>query len=156
MQDEVYFRVGVGILVVDRQGRVLAAERSDHPGSWQAPQGGLRPDEEPAEAAARELNEEVGISWSSVQILAEHPTWIGYELPPDARSERNGRGQVHKWFLVRYLGSDLEVDTLIGDAPEFRAWRWLWMPELVRDAWPLKRAIYGELARIWSDLIGKE
>jgi putative (di)nucleoside polyphosphate hydrolase len=53
-------------------------------------------------------------------VIAEPPEWLGYELPPEARSEKTGRGQVQKWFLVRYRGSDDGVDINTGASTEFR------------------------------------
>ena len=58
MTMEIYFRAGVGMLVINTKGLVLVAERSDRPDAWQAPQGGLQPEEEPLDAARRELAEE--------------------------------------------------------------------------------------------------
>ncbi|MGH2659935.1 MAG: NUDIX domain-containing protein [Actinomycetota bacterium] len=78
----------------------LVAERADRPGAWQAPQGGLQQWEEPLEGAGRELAEETGIRWSDVTVIAESPQWLGYELPPEARSEKTGHGRrgSGSWF----------------------------------------------------------
>lgn len=143
------FRAGVGMLVVNGSGLVLALERIDRPGAWQAPQGGLEPGESPLDAARRELREETGIAWDLIEVVAEHALWLGYELPPEARSARTGQGQVHKWFLLRYRGPDrLELPASRGG--EFVAWRWIGLEQLVRDAWPVRRPVYASLAREWD------
>jgi len=153
---EIYFRAGVGLLVINRSGLVLVAERSDRPKAWQAPQGGLQPGEEPLDAAARELDEETGIRWSDVTVMAELDEWLGYELPPEARSEKTGRGQVQKWFLVRFLGSDQSVHVATGESAEFRRWRWVPLQELVDSAWDVKRPVYRRLVETWSDTIAHD
>jgi putative (di)nucleoside polyphosphate hydrolase len=150
---ETYFRAGVGLIVLNDAGQVLAAERSDRPGAWQTPQGGLQPWEEPIEAAGRELFEETGIRWSEVIVIAESPQWLGYELPAEARSEKTGHGQVQKWFLVRYRGADDTVDVGKGAAAEFRTWTWMPAQELVERSWEVKRPIYRYLAETWSTLL---
>jgi 8-oxo-dGTP pyrophosphatase MutT (NUDIX family) len=69
------------------------ARRSGIADAWQAPRGKLLPDAEPIDAARRELAEEVGLDWASVELLAEHPEWIGYRPAPPT-SAKAGRGQV--------------------------------------------------------------
>ena len=81
----------------------------------------------PARAALRELEEETGVPADKVLILAETPGWIPYELPADLIPQLWGgkyRGQEQKWFLMRFLGedSDVNIDT---DEPEFSAWKWI-------------------------------
>jgi putative (di)nucleoside polyphosphate hydrolase len=144
-----FFRAGVGICVLDPDGRVLALERHDLPGAWQLPQGGLDVGEEPADAAPRELYEETGLSWDSVRLLGEHPRWLAYELEPGMRLSDTGRGQVQRWFVVRLLDPDAEIDLGRLDArkgrPEFRAYEWIGLDELLDRAAPFRRPVYEEL-----------
>jgi putative (di)nucleoside polyphosphate hydrolase len=151
MGDEVYFRAGVGLLVVNGTGLVLAAERSRMPGAWQVPQGGLFPGEQPIDAARRELLEETGIEWADVEVLDELAEWIGYELPPDSRSPKTERGQVHKWFLVRYSGS--QVDLRRSADPEFDRWQWVSMASLVERTWAVRQPVYRRLAEAWAGVL---
>lgn len=154
MASNEYFRAGVGIVVVDRDGRVLGLERSDVPGSWQFPQGGIDPGEEPLDAARRELAEETGIEWQFVELLAEHPSWLGYELPASRRSPKTGRGQVHRWFLVRFVGDDTDIDlTAHVGGGEFGAWRWMHIGELHELTWDVRRPTYQTLGSFWSDYL---
>jgi ADP-ribose pyrophosphatase len=62
-----------GRLVLIRNERIAAQERL-----WEFPAGTLKPDEEPAAAAARELEEETGYSASSWRRIGEFFTSPGF------------------------------------------------------------------------------
>jgi putative (di)nucleoside polyphosphate hydrolase len=148
------YRPCVGIMVLDRTGRVWIGRRHDAPAEpegpgawWQMPQGGIDASEDPAKAALRELEEETGIR--SVDIIAESPGWYCYDLPLDLRPTAWGgryRGQRQKWFAVRFRGGDDEVSlTRPGHPPEFDVWRWAPIDELVALVVPFKRAVYAQV-----------
>jgi putative (di)nucleoside polyphosphate hydrolase len=153
MPEGIAFRAGVGMLVVNAERRVLALERSGRRGAWQAPQGGIMPKETPIEAAERELREETGIAWRSVRVVAEHPLWLGYELPDDAQSEKTGRGQVHKWFLLEFQGLPRSIRLPTTAQREFGAWHWVPMDELIESTWKVRRPIYARLAQDWESFL---
>lgn len=142
------FRAGVGIAVFDAGGRVLALERSAVPGGWQLPQGGIEDDEEPVDALWRELREETGLTRDDVRVIAELPEWLGYELPAEYRSAKTGRGQVHKWFLLRASDDDIPVRTGTTPDSEFRAWRWIDLAELAEQTVAFRRPVYRRLAAL--------
>ena len=139
------FRAGVGLLVLDSEGRVLALERTDLPGEWQLPQGGLEVGEELAAAAWRELEEETGLSAEQVALGGPLGPWLGYELPEPARSGKTGRGQVHRWFFF-YFRDGAVLPPLPGrpDA-EFRDRRWMTMAELIGRTVEFRRPVYRTL-----------
>ena len=139
------YRANVGVMVLSKSGDVFVAQRLEHyANAWQMPQGGIDPGEGPAEAALRELEEETGINSSKVVILAETQDWIPYELPPDLIPKLwNGkyRGQKQKWFLMRFLGEDTDID-IETEEPEFSSWKWI-APSALPDAIvPFKRDVY--------------
>ena len=104
------YRPCVGLVLVNRDGRVFAGQRIDNPEpAWQMPQGGIDEGEAPLEAALRELGEETGIPADAVEVVAETPDWIPYDLPAELVPrlwKGRFRGQRQRWFLMRFLGED--------------------------------------------------
>jgi putative (di)nucleoside polyphosphate hydrolase len=141
-------------VVVNGDGRVFAGQRVDNPeDAWQMPQGGIDAGEEPRAAALRELVEETGIPADAVEVLAESPDWLRYDLPPELVPrlwKGRFRGQAQKWFLMRFLGDDAVIDIATPD-PEFRAWAWMAPDELVTRIVPFKRATYAAVFEAFRD-----
>jgi putative (di)nucleoside polyphosphate hydrolase len=138
------YRPCVGIMLLNPAGRVFAGERIDTPGAWQMPQGGIDAGETPHDAAFRELSEETGLSPDDVEILAEAPDWIPYDLPHELVPKTWGgrfRGQLQRWFLMRFTGDDARVSIELH-TPEFSAWEWVAPESLVPRIVPFKRATY--------------
>jgi len=145
-----FFRASVGAVIINNQGKVLALERSDSAGAWQFPQGGIDDQEEPWAAAWREVQEETGIGPDSLALLHQHPRLLSYELPPQWRSPRLGRGQTQQWFFFRYLAAD---DAITLPCPgEFRQWRWLDFQELMPLVAQFREEIYRELNREFAEI----
>ena len=131
-------------MLLNRQGEVFVARRIDMPdlAAWQMPQGGIDAGETPREAALRELKEEIGTD--KAEILAESAGWLRYDLPADLAGGIWGggyRGQRQKWFVMRFTGSDADID-LATEHPEFDAWRWVASQQLPELIVPFKRQLY--------------
>ena len=148
------YRDNVGAVLFNPAGLVLVARRADLPnaegaaGGWQLPQGGMDPGEDPRAAVLRELAEEIGTD--RAEILAEHPEWLSYDLPPALIGKALGgryRGQRQRWFALRFLGEDADIRLDLDPHPEFDAWRWVRLAELPSLAVGFKRPIYEVLAR---------
>jgi putative (di)nucleoside polyphosphate hydrolase len=139
-----YFRAGVGAVITDGRGRVLVFERSDIPGAWQFPQGGMeKEDAEPVDGAFREIKEETGIRRKALRLLDQYPELLAYELPPKARTLKTGMGQVHYWFLFKLKKPSAAVD-LPPDA-EFRAFDWVPFNKAVARAVSFRKPLYRKL-----------
>lgn len=153
------FRVGVGIMLFDRRGRVWTGRRlpkwAGHRQSyiWQMPQGGLMAGEDPLDAAYRELEEETGIR--SAELIAEMNRWLFYELPTELLGvalKGRYRGQRQRWFAMRFNGDDAEIDIgpRGGRKAEFDRWAWRPVEELPAMVVSFKRPIYEELVRVFG------
>lgn len=133
-----HFRANVVAVVIDELGRVMAFERSDLPGEWQLPQGGVDEGETVEQAAWRELGEETGLSAHDVTLVAEFPEWTAYEWPAGPR--KNGRmGQVQRWFTFQVTDPGVEP---VPDGVEFRSWKWVEPRWLVDNVVEFRRPSY--------------
>ena len=146
-KDILPYRPCVGIMLINADGHVFVAQRHDTAGdAWQMPQGGIDPNEEPAVAAVRELQEETAVE--NAKIVAESPQWRNYDLPDDLIGKVWGgryRGQTQKWFAFRFLGRDDEIDIVSGEHSEFSAWKWAPIDDLIGLIVPFKRQLYMEV-----------
>jgi putative (di)nucleoside polyphosphate hydrolase len=150
------YRPCVGIMLLNAENLVFTASRIDQMvEAWQMPQGGIDENEDPYDAALRELEEEISVPPQHVSLLAESRDWLTYDLPPDLVGKvwkGKYRGQKQKWFAFRFAGPDSVID-LATKHPEFDHWKWLPMPQLPAMIVPFKRALYEQLVAEFSHLI---
>lgn len=150
------YRPCVGVMLINADGHVFVGQRIDNPtDAWQMPQGGVDKGEEPCEAVLRELWEETGVVADLVTIEAESTRWLPYDLPHDLVPriwKGRYRGQEQKWFLLRFNGSDADVNIKSKHA-EFSHWRWLPADQLVEKIVPFKRDVYRQVLAEFSDHI---
>lgn len=145
--DSLPYRPCAGIMLLNDDGRVFVGQRMDAPSdsaAWQMPQGGIDPGEEAETAAFRELGEETGIAPHLAQLVARSTGEHLYDLPPELMGRMwkgKYRGQRQTWFLMRFLGTDADVN-IATSHQEFRAWRWIDPSALESVIVPFKKELY--------------
>ena len=146
MRDPRDYRKGVGIMLLNREGKVFVGQRLDKTSeAWQMPQGGIDGTETPEQAAWRELMEEVGTD--KAEIIFEIPDWLYYDLPKEIAAKLWGgryKGQMQKWFVMNFTGNDSDIN-LETEIPEFMTWKWANTNELPDLIVPFKRELYKEI-----------
>ncbi|HEV7418006.1 RNA pyrophosphohydrolase [Tianweitania sediminis] len=158
------YRPCVGVMVLNKAGKVWAGRRipeedGEMAGTdrlWQMPQGGIDAGEDPLPAALREVYEETGMK--SLDLMAEAPHWINYDLPPHlvgVAFKGRFRGQTQRWFAFRFTGDESEIQVNPppgGHTPEFDAWAWKDMAELPDLIVPFKRSVYLQVVEVFRTL----
>ena len=139
-------RIGVGIVVLNKNNKVFVGKRIDNPNNkWQMPQGGVNKNESLVKAMKRELFEETGIK--NIKIEKELDYWLTYNLPKNLIGiiwKGKFKGQKQKWFIVRFLGEDNEINLKAGK-PEFFEWKWIEIDELPNVIVDLKKNVYEKI-----------
>jgi putative (di)nucleoside polyphosphate hydrolase len=161
--EDLPYRPCVGMMVLNRDGRVFIGRRIDGPEHvdnvhvWQMPQGGVDEGEDPYPAALRELYEETNIR--SVEKIGEIKDWLFYDIPREIVGQAwkgKYRGQKQKWYAFRFVGDEREIDIAHpgggGHKPEFVEWRWEPLKNLPGLVVPFKRGVYERVVAEFAPL----
>ena len=155
MNKELPYRPCVGAMLINIEDKVFVAKRTDSSGDyWQMPQGGIDEGEIPIEALMRELLEETGTD--KVQIIAESEEWRTYDLPDDLIGklwQGKYRGQRQKWFALKFLGKDDDINIKASECPEFIDWKWVDLDVVIDLIIPFKRKLYMDIVREFRSLL---
>ena len=147
-------RSGVGIVVLNKKNKVFVAKRIDNPKNfWQMPQGGVDLGEDYLTAAIRELEEETSIT--SVELIKELDGLIAYELPQHLLGiiwKGKYRGQEQKWFVVKFLGEDNEINIKTKN-PEFSEWKWVDLEKITDLVVDFKLEVYQKVKKKLNEII---
>ena len=144
---ELPLRVGVGIVLLNRENKIFVGKRIDNPtNSWQMPQGGIDKNESFLQAAKRELEEETSVK--TVEVIKELNGWLTYDLPKNLLGKLwkgKYRGQKQKWFIMKFIGKNDEINVKTK-TPEFLDWKWIKPSDLPKIAVDFKINIYKKIA----------
>lgn len=155
------YRLGVGMVLVNEDNKVFAGKRNavnakmiswflSRP--WQMPQGGIEEGETPYEAALRELREEIGTD--NVELISETKDWLEYKIPQNLRRKNNNFiGQRQKWFLLKYLGTDDDINLKATNHSEFDAWRWMTVGNILRLSVHFKKELYTNVFKSFQSFL---
>lgn len=158
MIDRNGYRSNVGIIILNKKNEVFWGKRIKQ-NSWQFPQGGINPGENPKQAMYRELTEETGLHPCHVEIVGRTRDWLRYEVPDQwiKREWRgNYKGQKQIWYLLRLVGRDSDVSLRTNVRPEFDAWRWnqYWIE--LESVVKFKRQVYYQALTELALLLNRE
>ena len=147
-------RLGVGIVVLNRDNEVFVAKRIDNPKNyWQMPQGGVDEGENFYDAALRELEEETSIK--NVTLIKEIEGYISYNLPDYLLGiiwKGKYKGQNQKWYIFRFEGIDKEIN-VNTKKPEFFEWKWINVNDLTKVVVHFKLDVYKKIQNEIKDFI---
>ena len=147
-------RSGVGIVVLNKNNKVFVAKRIDNQRNfWQMPQGGVDDGEDYLAAAYRELEEETSIK--NVKLVKELDGLISYELPGNLLGviwKGKYRGQEQKWFVMKFLGQDSEID-IKTKHPEFSEWKWIDLEKITELVVNFKIHVYEDIKKKVKEII---
>ena len=147
-------RLGVGIVVLNKDNEVFVAKRIDNPKNyWQMPQGGVDEGEDFYDAALRELEEETSIK--NVTLIKEIEGYISYNLPDYLLGiiwKGKYKGQNQKWYIVRFEGIDKEIN-INTKKPEFFEWKWINVNDLTKVVVHFKLDVYKKIQNEIKDFI---
>ena len=143
---EPIYRPNVAAIIRRSDNKILVGERSDVPGSWQFPQGGIKPRETPEQALERELLEEVDLTSGAYRVIERKGPYR--YLFDKGRTKEGFHGQEQIYFLVELLpGFEPKHET---SDPEFRALNWI-VPSEFNIEWvpPFKRQVYRQVLSLF-------
>ncbi len=152
------YRPCVGVMLVNADGKVFVGRRIDTKEGdwWQMPQGGVDHGEDLELALWRELHEETGVTSANATLIKRMADDIAYDLPDDLMGKLWGgkyRGQMQSWFMLRFTGSDSDINLEAHDPAEFCDWKWVDPEDLPSLIIPFKKRVYRTVLEAFRELV---
>jgi putative (di)nucleoside polyphosphate hydrolase len=91
----------------------------------------------------------------NVELIKELDGLISYELPDNLLGiiwKGKYRGQEQKWFVMRFLGQDNEVN-IKTKVPEFCEWKWINLEHITDLVVDFKLHVYKEVKKKVKEII---
>ncbi len=154
MEQNYYFRAGVGAVVYNQDGEVALFRRAKPPvGIWQFCQGGIQIDDSIEDTLWQELQEETGIQKSDISTVHELPHWTIYQDPtPPHKSQPHRLGQVHRWFFLA-LAPEVTIDLHKATDQEFSDYCWCTWADAIAQTSEHKRHVYEQLSTHFQNTV---
>lgn len=153
MLDAEGYRYNIGIVLLNKNNQVFWGRRIGG-NSWQFPQGGIVEGEDNDNAMLRELNEELGLLPTHVEIIAKTKDWLYYDVPGNyKRLKTSYRGQKQIWYLLKFIGQDYQINLRAHAEQEFDAWRWVNYWEPIKEVVKFKETVYNKALNELSQYI---
>lgn len=140
------YRKGVGAIILNHKNQVFVGKRRDAQQAWQMPQGGIDKNELPKNSVIREVLEEIGTD--KLEILGQTKSWYHYDIPRNLRPHywrSRYKGQRQKWFVLRFIGKDTDINLNYYAQPEFTEWRWVDADQLINLVVEFKKDLYSNV-----------
>ena len=150
------YRKGVGMVIVNRKGQFFLGKRIGAD-AWQFPQGGIDEGETPEVALYRELYEETGLKKEKVEIIDISKKWLVYHIPHVfQRSNKKYDGAMQKWFLLRFIGEDVDdINLNATEHAEFDSWKWSDRKTAIKSVIKFKKKVYESILQEFSNILEK-
>jgi putative (di)nucleoside polyphosphate hydrolase len=136
------FRKGVGAVILNKNGEILAFSRTDFPDTWQGVEGGIDEGETPIEAICRELLEEINLPREKFEIVKETKHFIKYLFDGDGK-KFGFIGQEKKFYLIKIIDDfdDFKYDN-DTQCVEFGGYKIMTAEALLAKTPPFKKKMY--------------
>ncbi len=147
------YRKNVGVVVFNKNKKVLLCSRNDKENAWQFPQGGIDNNDTSIESAAkREVFEETSITSTKTIHITDKCYY--YDYPPHIAHKYQHKGQCQYWVLLYFYGSDSEIN-LNTSEPEFKDYKWADIKTATQEIVEFKKEIYNQITNIFEPIINE-